>query len=206
MSRIKVYHWTAAVRIEHWWHVAAMTILVVTGFYIHSPFIAGGSETMAWMRFFHFVSMYVLIFGLIMRVYLAFNSMTAADWRELMPLPGNLAGIPDMLAYYLFLKDTHKKYERYNPLQGLTYFVMGLLILIMVCTGFAMHGGWLHSTFAWVNPMLGGEPVTRVVHFLGMWVLICLSAVHIYFVLRQDLLEKDRTLMSMVDGYRETGE
>ncbi len=203
MAQTKVYHWTAAVRIEHWWHAASMIVLVITGFYIHSPFIAGGSETMAWMRFFHFVSMYVLIFGLILRVYLAFNSKTAADWRELMPLPSNIAGIPEMIAYYLFLKKTHKKYERYNPLQGMVYFLMGVLILIMVATGFAMHSGWLHSTFAWVNNTLGGEPVTRVVHYLGMWVLLCMSAVHIYFVLRQDLTEKDRTFMSMIDGYKE---
>lgn len=206
MAGKRVYLWTKAVRIEHWWHVAAMAALIATGFYIHMPYLKGGEATMAWMRFIHFVSMYVLIFGLIVRTYLAFNSKDAADWKEMFPLPRNLKGIPDMAAYYLFLKDSHADYGRYNPLQGTAYFVMGLLLIVMTCTGFALYDGWLHSTFAWVNPMLGGEAVTRLVHYLGMWLLICLTLVHIYFVIRQDAVEKDRTLMSMVDGYRETGE
>ncbi|HEX9861428.1 MAG TPA: Ni/Fe-hydrogenase, b-type cytochrome subunit [Nitrospirota bacterium] len=206
MANKRVYHWTAAVRIEHWWHVAAMATLIFTGFYIHMPFLQGGGESMAWMRFGHFVSMYVLIFGLIVRTYLAFNSHTAADWKELMPLPSNLANIPDMLGYYMFLKDTHKPYKRYNPLQGLAYFIMGLIILVMAATGFALYDGWLSTSFAWVNVLLCGDEVTRVVHYLGMWLLICLTIVHIYFVLREEMVEKDRTFMSMVDGYKEVGE
>jgi len=206
MAEKKIYQWTAAVRIEHWWHVAAMATLVFTGFYIHMPFLKGGNDDMGWMRFAHFVSMYVLIFGLLIRVYLAFFSRKAADWKELLPLPGNLAGIPEMVMFYLFLKKTHRPYKRYNPLQGLVYTLMGVMLLVMTFTGFAMHGGWLHSSFAWVNTMLGGEPATRLVHYCGMWVLIYMSAVHTYFVIRQSLLEKDRTLMSMVDGYRSTPE
>lgn len=201
MAKERVYHWTAPIRLQHWVHVTSMALLIFTGFYIHSPFLAGGTDTMAWNRFFHFLAAYFLIFGFLMRAYLMFNSKEAADWRELLPLPQNLKDIPDVLGYYLFIKSSHKTYKRYNPLQALTYFVMGLLILVLAATGFALHTGWLHSNFAWVNTMLGGLSVTRVVHFLGMWLLIVLTTVHIYFVLRQNALEKDRTLMSMVDGY-----
>lgn len=199
----RVYQWSAAVRLQHWVHVAAMGVLIYTGFYIHSPFTAGGTETMAWNRFFHFVSAYFLIFGFIMRVYLMFNSKNS-DWRELLPLPKNLRDLPDIIKYYLFLSDTHKHYERYNPLQALAYLFMGVLILVMAATGFALYDGWLHTAFAWVNTLLGGIAATRVVHFLGMWLLIVLTAVHLYFVFRQNALEKDRTLLSMLDGYKKT--
>jgi len=201
MAKKRVYHWTAPIRLQHWVHVASLSVLIFTGFYIHSPFLAGGTETMAWNRFFHFIAAYFLIFGFIMRVYLMFNSKEAADWKELLPLPRNLKDIPDVVMYYLFLKDTHKPYKRYNPLQGLAYTFMGLLIIVLAATGFALHTGWLHTSFAWVNTVLGGIPITRVVHFLSMWLLIVITMVHIYFVLRQNALEKDRTLMSMVDGY-----
>ena len=201
MAKKMVYHWTAAVRIHHWVNFAALAVLTFTGFYIYSPFMSGATETMAWNRFFHLVAGYVLLFGLIIRIYLMFNSRTAADWKELLPFPRNLAKIPDVLAYYLFLKDTHKPYGRYNPLQALTYLLMGLTILVMAATGFALHTGWLHDSFAWVNTLLGGLPITRVVHFLGMWLLIILTMIHVYFVLRQSALEKDRTFMSMFDGY-----
>ena len=87
--------------------------------------------------------------------------------------------------------------------QALAYLMMGLMVIFMAVTGFAMHTGWLHSSFAWVNPMLGGVMITRILHFFGMWVFIILSSVHLYFGLRQELLDKDRTMLSMVDGYKE---
>lgn len=201
MAKQRVYHWTGAVRLQHWVHVVSMVVLVFTGFYIHSPFMAGATETMAWMRWFHLVSAYFLVFGVIMRIYLMFNSRVAADWKELFPLPSNLANLPDIIAYYLFLKRTHKHYHRYNPLQALAYLGMVLLIFGMAATGFALHSGWLHQSFNWVNPAVGSLMMTRVLHFLGMWLLIVLTAVHVYFVIRQNVVDQDRTFMSMVDGY-----
>jgi Ni/Fe-hydrogenase 1 B-type cytochrome subunit len=201
MTKKRIYVWSAAVRLEHWVHVLAMTGLIFTGFYIHSPFLEGGEAVMAWMRFIHFVSMYALIFGLIFRVYIAFNPNDSGDWKELFPLPRNLAGIPEMLAYYLFIKDTHKPYDRYNPLQGLVYFLMGVMLLVMIFTGFAMYDGWLSSSFGWVNVMLGGLAVTHLVHYLGMWILICMAVVHLYFVIIVNLMERNRMLLSMVDGW-----
>ncbi|MGC2424774.1 MAG: cytochrome b/b6 domain-containing protein, partial [Nitrospirota bacterium] len=104
-------------------------------------------------------------------------------------------------AYYLFMKDTHRHYHRYNPLQALAYTCMGICVIIMACTGFALSGGWLHSEFVWVNNLLGGLVYTRLVHFFGMWAFIVLSLIHLYFAIRQTIVDKDRALMSMVDGY-----
>ncbi len=207
MAKGRVYHWTAPARLAHWFHVASLAVLVFTGFYIHSPFLAGGGETMAWMRFFHFTAMYIFAYGFLVRtLYMCVFTSLIPECTRILPLPRNLSGIGDVLAYYLFLKDTHAEYGRYNPLQGLTYFVTGLLILVMAFTGFAMYGGWLHPEFAWVNTLLGGLPVTRLVHYLGMWVLVCITAMHIYLVVRQTIVERDRTLMSMIDGYRQNAE
>jgi len=208
MAKQRVYHWTAAIRMHHFVNLVAMVVLVFTGFYIHSPFMAGGEETMAWMRWSHLIAAYLLLFGLVARIYLMFNSREAADWKELLPLPGNLANLPDIAMYYLFIKNTHRHYERYNPLQALAYVFMGVMIFVMAMTGFALHTGWLHNSFAWVNALLGGVMITRMVHFLGMWLLIIVSFVHVYFVLRQNALDHDRCFMSMIDGYclKEAGE
>ncbi|MGA2192274.1 MAG: Ni/Fe-hydrogenase, b-type cytochrome subunit [Nitrospirota bacterium] len=201
MAKPKIYHWSAAFRVQHWVHLAAIIALVITGFYIHRPYIAGAEETMAWMRWVHLVAAYFLMFALVWRVYLMFNSQSAADWREILPLWRNLKHIPDIASYYLFMKNTHRHYHRYNPLQALAYTLMGLTVICMVFTGFALHTGWLHAEFAWVNPLLGGLMYTRIVHYFGMWLLIVLSLVHLYFVIRQDALDGDRTLLSMIDGY-----
>lgn len=201
MAKQRVYHWSAAFRIQHWLHLAAILTLVFTGFYIHSAFYPGTGESMAWNRWFHFVGAYVLVFAFIFRVYLMFSSYEGADWKEILPLWRNVKHIPDITAYYLFMKDTHRHYHRYNPLQALAYTAMGLCVIVMACTGFALRDGWLHSEFAWVNNLLGGLVYTRLVHFFGMWALIVLSLIHLYFAIRQTIVDKDRALMSMVDGY-----
>ena len=201
MAKQRVYHWTTSIRLHHAANLISMAVLVFTGFYIHSPFMAGATETMGWVRWFHLLAAYILLFGLIIRIYLMFFSRATADWKELLPLPRNLANIPDIALYYMFVKGSHKHYERYNPLQALAYLFMGIMILVMAMTGFAMHTGWLHHTFNWVNIALGGEPITRIVHFLGMWLLIVVTFVHVYFVFRQNVLDHDRCFMSMIDGY-----
>lgn len=201
MAKKMVYHWTAAVRIHHWVNLLAMALLVLTGFYIHFPWGKGATETMAWMRVIHLWMAYVLLFGLIARIYLMFNSRADADWKDMLPLWGNIKNIPDIALYYAFITNTHKHYHRYNPLQGLTYCFIGVMIFFMAATGFALHTGWLHAQFNWVNALTGSLMYTRMLHFFGMWILILVSFMHVYFVFRQNALDHDRCFLSMFDGY-----
>lgn len=199
-----VYEWNLAYRIDHWVRAIAILVLIFTGYYIYSPFIAGseGSYIMSWMRFFHFVSMYVLILGLIAHIY--FDK----DINAIFPTWSHLKDIPDIMGYYLFLKDTHKEYEKYNPLQALTYTMWGILIVVQTLTGFAMYSGRVfglfdsEAAFGWVNALLGGKPVTRLVHFAVMWIFIITVPVHIYMVILKDLTDRDRTFTSMFTGYK----
>lgn len=211
MAREYVYEWNLTYRIDHWVRVLALTVLVFTGFYIRWPFLAGGDPggfaTMAWMRFFHFGSAYVFIVGLVVRVYLAFYSTFDADWRDF-GLLKNIRNIPDVLLYYLFLKDTHKKYRRYNPLQALTYLFWVILILFMAATGFALYHGRVfgllpsQDAFAWVNLLFGGEPYTRTWHYLGMWIFLVTAAIHIYMATIYTWIHRDHTVRSMITGYK----
>ena len=103
------YEWSLALRAEHWVRVIAISILVFTGFYIHWPFISGGAESavMSWMRFFHSVAAYALVLGLVVRVYMAFNSAFERDWKEF-SVNKSLRDLPDILGYDLFLKKLTK--------------------------------------------------------------------------------------------------
>ena len=201
------YEWNWAYRIEHWVHVASMIILVFTGFYIHWPFFGGGSFTMAWMRFLHFVSMYTLIIGLAIRVYMAFFSRFYADWKDFSIIQ-NIKGAPEMVAYYTFLKGEHKEYRKYNPLQAFTYLSWAGLIIIQALTGLALYTGDVfglfssQSAFGWINRLLGGEGFTRILHFLIMWYFIITAVVHVYMSLLQTLVKRDRTFQSMFTGYK----
>ena len=211
MEREYRYEWSLTYRIDHWVIALAVAVLTLTGFYIHWPFLKGGAPggvgLMAWMRFSHFVAAYALILGLVVRVYLAFTSVFAADWRDF-GIWHNLRDVPDMLAYYLFLKGSHKEYRRYNPLQALTYLFWVLLILFLTFTGFALYRGRVFGlvaapeSFRWVNTLLGGESYTRIWHYLAMWVFLITVAIHVYMAAITAWSNRDHTFRSIFTGYK----
>lgn len=209
MGRELRYEINLTTRIIHWVLFASIAVNVFTGFYIHSPFIAGGSGgfLMAWMRFFHFVASYALVLALIVKIYLAFNSRFDKTWKDY-GIIKNLKDLPDILGYYLFLKSTHKDYRKYNPLQAFAYLSIALLLIFSALTGAAIYKGRLFGIinsaegFRWVSTMLGGESYTRIWHYLSMWGFITFAGVHIYMVILHTLINRDKTLSSMFTGYR----
>jgi Ni/Fe-hydrogenase 1 B-type cytochrome subunit len=211
MEREYLYVWSRTQRAVHWVIALAVALLTLTGFYIHWPFIEGGAPggvgVMAWMRFSHFVGAYALILGLVVRVYLAFGSRFDADWRDFAPWP-NLREVPGVAGYYLFLKPHHKEYRRYNPLQALTYLFWLFLVLFLALTGFALYHGKVfgifsaQAAFGWVNRLFGGEPFTRVWHYLAMWVFLITVAIHVYMAALTAWTNRDHTFRSMITGYK----
>lgn len=205
------YEWNLTYRLDHWVRVLALVVLILTGFYVHWPFLPGALEggwpVMAWMRFSHFTAAYVLILGLIVRVYLAFNSTFDADWRDF-GIGRNIRNVPDIVGYYLFLKDSHQEYRRYNPLQALTYLFWIFLIVFLALTGFALYRGKVFGfipaadAFQWINVLLGGEPYTRIWHFLAMWLFIITTVIHVYMAAMTGWVRRDHTFRSIVSGYK----
>ena len=211
MEREYIYAWSRTERMVHWVVALAVTVLTLTGFYIHWPFIEGGAsggvDVMAWMRFAHFTGAYALILGLIVRVYLAFASRFDADWRDF-SLWRNLRSVPDILGYYLFLKRGHREYRRYNPLQALTYLFWLFLILFLSLTGCTLYRGRIFGilsapdSFSWVNDLLGGESYTRIWHYLAMWVFLITVAVHVYMAAMTSWANRDHAFRSIITGYK----
>ena len=200
----KIYEWNLVYRINHWIRAISIFTLIFTGYYIYWPFLSPeeDSQLMNLMRFFHFISMYIIILSFIAQLY--FDK----DIWEYLPTWNKIKTIPDMLAYYLFLKDTHEEYGKFNPLQALTYFFWGLLLIIETLTGFAIYSGnifgiWDSRTaFGWVNNILGGMPITRLVHFAIMWIFIITVPVHVYMVILKNLTDRDSTFWSIFTGYK----
>jgi Ni/Fe-hydrogenase 1 B-type cytochrome subunit len=206
MTNEMTKEWSMGYIVDHWIRVISIAVLVFTGLYIHTPFIAGGpgSFIMAWMRFFHFVAAYALVLGLIVRVYMAFRSTFDADWKDFNVIE-NLKNVPDILGYYLFIKGSHKDYRRYNPLQALFYLITGLVIVFTAFTGAAIYHGrpfliFPMESFRWVNRLLGGESYTRIWHILAMWYFIIFVLVHVYMAFMIGWVNKDKTFTSMFTG------
>ncbi len=204
-----IQEWNWAFIADHWVRVAAMVILIFTGFYIHTPFISGGpdSSIMANMRFFHFVAAYAFIIGLVIRVYLAFYSKFDPDWKDF-GIFSNLINVPDIAMWYLFMKKEHKKYRKYNPLQAYAYLGVAFLIVLAAVTGFAIYHGKIflfinsQAAFGWVNHLLGGESYTRVAHILIMWCFIVFMIIHVYLSWMNSAVKKDESFTSIFTGYK----
>jgi Ni/Fe-hydrogenase 1 B-type cytochrome subunit len=209
MEQVLKREWNRTYIVEHWTRVLAVAMLVLTGFYIHWPFVAGGPDSylMANMRFLHFVFAYVLILGLFVRLYLAVFSRFVADWRDFLTV-GIITNLPDIAGYYLFLKKSHKDYRRYNPLQALAYLAVAVCIVLMALTGGAIYHGMLFGViacpagFAWVNTLLGGEPNTRLVHLALTWFFIIFTVIHVYMSFMISAVNKDGSMMSIITGYK----
>jgi len=204
-----IREWNNAYIADHWVRVAAMAILIFTGFFIHWPFIAGGpgSSIMSTMRFLHFVAAYAFIIGLVIRVYMAFNSRFDADWRDF-SIMGNLVNVPDILMWYLFLKKDHKKYRRYNPLQAYAYLGVAFLMILATISGFAIYHGKIFlliqapGPFNWLNTLIGGESYMRLAHILIMWCFIIFLVIHVYLSIMNSLVKRDESFTSIFTGYK----
>jgi Ni/Fe-hydrogenase 1 B-type cytochrome subunit len=209
MANEMIKEWNFAYILEHWIRVISIGVLIFTGIYIHWPFIPGGPDSMimASMRFLHFVAAYVLILGLIVRIYMAFRSTFDSDWKDFSIIQ-NLKNVPDILGYYLFMKGSHKDYRKYNPLQALAYLVVGLAIIFEALTGAALYHGSLFgfikapTSFLWVSNMLGGESYTRIWHILVMWFFIIFVLIHVYMSIMITMINKDKSLSSIFTGYK----
>lgn len=204
-----IREWNWAYIADHWVRVVAMLLLIFTGFYIHTPFMAGGPESsiMATMRFLHFVAAYAFIIGLAIRVYMAFKSRFDADWKDF-SIMGNLVNVPDILMWYLFIKKDHKKYRKYNPLQAYAYLGVAVLVLLSAVTGFAIYHGNIfllvdsQAAFGWVNHLMGSESYTRIAHILIMWCFIVFLVIHVYLSWMNSAVKRDESFTSIFTGYK----
>lgn len=172
---------TMTARIFHYLHWIAMALLGISGIYIHRPF---APNLMGVMRYIHFVSMYVLIYVWIARLYWAIFG-TPRDILKFLPQKENRGKLMPIISYYLFIKKEHPKTAEYNPLQKTTYGSWLLLVLCQAFTGFALY--WPNSSyFSWLTNAVGGLGMVRTIHYLTMWLFIITVAIHIYLSLAED--------------------
>ncbi len=208
-----VYVWEAPVRIAHWVHVAAMLVLVVSGFYIGSPFlIAGGdasaSYLMGSMRFAHAIAATFLGLSLLLRVYWAIVGNPFSKLSGLLPLTGKRwRDFGQQAAYYLFLSTKRPEVVGHNPIAGVSYVLLYLVVFLQGLTGIALYaeaypGGFWWTFFGWMFDVIGRNNTLRFVHHSLTWVFIVFFMVHLYLAVLNDLLEVGGINSSIVTGYK----
>lgn len=203
----RFYVWEVPVRLTHWVNVLAITVLSVTGYYISNPIISGSVFLMGWMRAVHRIAAYTFVASLALRTYWAFAGNHWASWRTLAPFISRdgRQRLVEVLAFYLFLRRRPPRFLGHNPLAGLAYAFVVLMMFTEVATGFALlsleKGGWWMTAFGWVFGLASLQTV-RLTHHLLMWMLIGFTVHHVYSAILMDAEEKSGVLTSIFSGYK----
>jgi Ni/Fe-hydrogenase 1 B-type cytochrome subunit len=169
--------------------LVAAILLIITGFYIHYPFVGnGGGFLMSIMRGVHFFAAGVFTISVVLRIILMFLGRNR-DWSSFLPNWRDIIVLPRVVAYYLHLGDMPELKKKYNPLQMMAYTAIFLLAIFQIISGFALmfpDGG-----LAWFNyGIFGSEVNTRVAHYIINWIFVLFLIVHMYLAIRD---AKDET-------------
>ncbi len=208
-----VYVWQAPVRLAHWVHVGAMAVLAVTGYYIGSPFLVATGDMsahyiMGSIRLAHAIAATFLGLAFVLRAYWAIVGNPFSRLSGLLPLTRKRwRDFWRQLAYYLFLSTKRPEYVGHNPVAGVTYAMIYLVVLLQGLTGLALWaefnpGGFWWRFFGWIYDWLGKNNTMRLVHHSLMWVFIAFFVLHLYLAVLNDLLEVAGINSSIVTGYK----
>jgi Ni/Fe-hydrogenase 1 B-type cytochrome subunit len=209
----RVYVWEAPIRMAHWAHAFAIGALAVSGYYIGSPFIVVPSNAsfpyvMASMRFTHAVAAIVLGLAFVVRIYWAIVGNRYAKVGALLPLTGRRwKDLFRQAGYYLFVVGKRPDYVGHNPLAGLSYFAIYVLVFLQGVTGLALYseyypGGFWDRLFGWLTYDVASNNVLRLVHHSLMWVFVVFFLAHLYLDVIDEFSEQRGTTSSMLTGYK----
>jgi Ni/Fe-hydrogenase 1 B-type cytochrome subunit len=211
-----LYVFEVPVRIWHWVHALCITVLAITGFLIASPLPSMSGEAsdsflMGNIRLIHFITAMVFAVGLFVRLYWAIVGNRYARGMLIPPVWSGeyWSRMWHEIKMYLFLTRKVAKYRGHNPLAMLFMWLFNVaLAIFMICTGFALYsqgtgdGSWADVMFGWVFAIEPSSQAVRMWHLLGMWVMVTFAIVHIYMVIRADVMSRQNGISAMIDGYR----
>ncbi len=172
-----------AFRILHELIMVAIILLVITGFYIHRPFVDGAGFLMSLSRGVHFFAAGILIIAAVMRVWGMFVGKNR-DWRSFVPAFADIKLLPNVLNYYGYLGKEPVIKKKYNPLQMISYCLAFLLVIFQIISGFALQypDGWL----SWFNyGLFNNEIQARMAHYVVNWLFVMFLMIHVYLTLRE---------------------
>jgi Ni/Fe-hydrogenase 1 B-type cytochrome subunit len=208
-----VYVWELPVRLAHWLLFFSILTLAGTGYYIAHPFIsvpgpARAHFVMGSVRSVHLYASIVFTLATLVRIYWAFAGNRYARWSDLVPVSRERwRSFRQAALYYTFLSREPVHYLGHNALAGLTYAGIFAVYLVMMATGFALYTvyaplGSPMQMFGFLIPLFDGLQVARLIHHIGMWVILIFAVAHVYFPVLYSLVEHSGVFDSIFSGYK----
>ena len=192
-----VHHWT--VRLWHWANVAAMAVMVPSGWRIYNAapiwsgwvfpktYTLGGwlGGALQW----HFAGMWVFGAGLVLHAIV--SVARGHIWRRLLPVEAG--ALVQELRLALMGRLGHADQAHYNQPQRLAYLSALLGLFALLASGLVL---WKSVQFPVLRELLGGYEGARRVHFLAMCLVLGFVALHLLMVVLVP-----RTLLAMLRGH-----
>ena len=187
----------APVRVMHWINALAMIVMIGSGWGIYndSVIVSGlhfgtwrigswAAESLLW----HFAGMWLLAIN--GTIYLIYGVVSGRFRERLLPIRAGefVRTVRDTLHFHI----AHEDLTVYNAVQKVLYIVVILAGISQVVTGLAI---WKPIQFSGLVDLLGGFQSARVLHFLGMAVIVGFLVVHVALALLVP-----RTLWAMLTG------
>lgn len=188
MSRVvsKTEHPITAVLL-HWLHLAAFVMLTITGMQLR--FLDDASASHEAARALHDAFMVLFIISAVVRFAWSFlgggsasrgSDARRGDWRHFVFHSGDARMAWAWIRKYLGVSVEVPEAEKYNPLQKVVYTTLfPACVITLALTGLALHPSF-SMTLSWMTDTLGSEGAVRDVHYATTWVLVALTALHLY--------------------------
>jgi Ni/Fe-hydrogenase 1 B-type cytochrome subunit len=209
----RVYVWELPVRLTHWLLFFSILVLSATGYYISHPFISVPGQAkdhfvMGTVRTIHLYAAIVFTLAVVVRIYWFFAGNQYARLAEFIPVSmRRLRSLIRTFSYYSFIRHDPDEYAGHNALAGASYALIFAVYLVLIATGLALYTVVASASspfqiFDSLVPLFGGLQVARLIHHIGMWIVLIFAVVHIYFVLLSSIIEHIGTFDSIFSGYK----
>lgn len=207
-----VYVWEGPIRITHWVTVCSILVLVLTGLYIHYPFIRPNPVDTPYMmgrfRYVHYSAGLIFTTSILVRFWWAFVGNKYAHIRTFYN-PFNKedrAFIISYVKYYCFMEKKPKHVLTHNPMAQYAYIGIFLVFIFQIFSGLALWSqndpnGALYGTFGFMFSIASNQWL-RLIHYFVVFVIGVFLIAHIYAAVLVDFRTQAGDISSIFSGWK----
>lgn len=208
-----IYVWQVPIRFSHWLNAICIAVLIVTGLYIHFPFITYDNTitqpyVMGQIRFVHYLTGIIFTFGVLLRLVYVIAGNKYANWRSFYN-PFNKEDrdmIIQYMKYYTFLERNPKHTITHNPMAQFAYIGVFVIFFYQIISGLYLWSlydpnGTLNAMMAWVG-YIGNVQYIRLLHYFCVFIIAMFFIVHMYAAVLVDFRNHSGDISSIFSGWK----
>lgn len=207
-----VYVWEGPIRITHWVNVTSIIVLIITGLYIHYPFVKHNPVDTPYMmgttRYIHYITGMIFASSVLVRFIWAFLGNKYASIKTFYN-PFNKEDrkyIISYLKYYMFLERKPKHVLTHNPMAQYAYIGIFIVFLFQIFSGFALWSqvapdSGFYAFFGSIFAVMSNQWV-RYIHYFTIFIIAIFLMAHLYAAVLVDFRTHAGDISSIFSGWK----